>query len=167
MTPLNSKNRNGTITACTEHMREAGPGVGNLAWSRGAAQLCDQLEHLAQVRGTDRLAFADQTPAHIDRLAAGDVGYAFHCQSPALAGSAYAQTLQGFDFAEGVGVLNLEAIDVLRTKTGRRVGLACSFFSRTRVGSPSTHAVDRTAQVGRIARDCVRTGSDADGFARE
>ena len=54
----------GAVAARAQHMRETGLGVLDLALSGLAAQLPDDFDHLAKMRGPNGFALADQSAAH-------------------------------------------------------------------------------------------------------
>ena len=59
--------------------------VGHLTVSRRATQLLDELVHLAQTRGADRLAVRDQAAVGVDGQPAADLGHAVGEQGLLLA----------------------------------------------------------------------------------
>src|ERR1700756_2491064 len=105
-----------------------------LPGARGAAQLQDDLVDLAQARGADRLAIADQAAVGVDRQPAGDLGLAVG--DHAFLFTVLAQPVLGEvdDLRPGVGVLQLSHRDVLRPDPGELVRLPRGVHSRARCG---------------------------------
>src|SRR3546814_7615332 len=68
---------------------------------------------------------------------------------------AHLQFLIYLQLAKGVGVLHLEAIDILRAKPGLLIGLAGGHLGRALIIGGGAHAVGGAAEIGRIARDGV------------
>src|SRR3546814_90691 len=135
----------GAIAARAQHMGEADPGTLHLPRAGFAAQLGDDLHHLAEMRCADRLALADEAAAHVHRMLAGDLGDALVDQAPALADRAHLQFLIYLQLAKGVGVLHLEAIDILRAKPGLLIGLAGGHLGRALIIGGGAHAVGGAA----------------------
>src|SRR3546814_11631383 len=76
--------------------------------------------------------------------------------------SAHLQFLIYLQLAKGVGVLHLEAIDILRAKPGLLIGLAGGHPGRALIIGGCAHAVGGAAEIGRIARAAVDAAGDCD-----
>src|SRR5581483_6489335 len=94
----------------------------DLTCTRGAAQLPNQLDNLADTGRAERFALRQQPAAGVHRASATERDHPVSEQLRLLARRAQPELLVGEQLTSRVGVLALDDVDVTGADAGRRVG---------------------------------------------